>query len=65
MRRASGRVHVGYVDGGDWLGFAALDVAGRTGFSARVASGGPGGSYRYIIPRDADRYYGVTARVNF
>ena len=28
-------------------------------------SGGPGGSYRYIIPREADRYYGVTARVNF
>ncbi|MEH3035586.1 MAG: TonB-dependent receptor [Sphingomonas adhaesiva] len=34
-------------------------------FAAAITSGGPGGSYRYIIPRDADRYYGVTARVNF
>ncbi len=34
-------------------------------FAAAITSGGPGGSYRYLIPRDADRYYGVTARVNF
>ncbi|PCG15320.1 MULTISPECIES: TonB-dependent receptor [Sphingomonas] len=34
-------------------------------FAAAITSGGPGGSYRYIIPREADRYYGVTARVNF
>jgi iron complex outermembrane recepter protein len=34
-------------------------------FAAAIVSGGPGGSYRYQIPRDADRYYGVTARVNF
>jgi len=34
-------------------------------FAASIVSGGPAGSYRYIIPRDADRYYGVTARVNF
>ena len=36
-----------------------------TSFAAAITSGGPGGSYRYIIPREADRYYGVTARVNF
>ncbi len=34
-------------------------------FAAAIANGGPGGAYRYQIPRDADRYYGVTGRVNF
>jgi len=36
-----------------------------TSFASAITSGGPGGSYRYLIPREADRYYGVTARVNF
>jgi iron complex outermembrane receptor protein len=36
-----------------------------TSFASSIISGGPGGSYRYIIPREADRYYGVTGRVNF
>lgn len=34
-------------------------------FAAAITNGGPGGSYRYQIPRDADRYYGVTGRVTF
>ena len=34
-------------------------------FAAQIQSGGPGGSYRYIIPRDADRYYGVIGSVKF
>ncbi len=34
-------------------------------FAAAISNGGPGGSYRYQIPRDADRYFGVTAKVNF
>jgi iron complex outermembrane receptor protein len=34
-------------------------------FAAAIINGGPGGSYRYQIPRDADRYYGVTGRINF
>ncbi|WP_375287436.1 TonB-dependent receptor [Sphingomonas sp.] len=34
-------------------------------FAAAITSGGPGGSFRYIIPREADRYYGITGRVNF
>jgi iron complex outermembrane receptor protein len=34
-------------------------------FAAAITSGGPGGSYRYIIPREADRYYGVTGRIGF
>ncbi|ONF95367.1 TonB-dependent receptor [Sphingomonas jeddahensis] len=34
-------------------------------FAAAIQNGGPAGSYRYQIPRDADRYYGVTGRINF
>jgi iron complex outermembrane recepter protein len=34
-------------------------------FASSIISGGPGGSFRYIIPREADRYFGVTASVNF
>ncbi len=34
-------------------------------FAAGISTGGPQGSYRYQIPRDADRYFGITARVNF
>ncbi|MCC2975173.1 TonB-dependent receptor [Sphingomonas sp. PL-96] len=34
-------------------------------FAASITSGGPGGSYRYIIPREADRYFGVNGRFNF
>lgn len=36
-----------------------------TSFAAAIVSGGPGGSFRYIIPREADRYFGVTGRINF
>jgi type 1 glutamine amidotransferase len=41
---AHGGVRVGYIENGDWLGFAAVSVDGRTRFTARVASGGPGGT---------------------
>jgi iron complex outermembrane recepter protein len=34
-------------------------------FASSIISGGPGGAFRYIIPREADRYVGVTFRVNF
>jgi iron complex outermembrane recepter protein len=34
-------------------------------FASSIVSGGPGGSFRYIIPREADRYFGITARINF
>ena len=34
-------------------------------FAASITSGGPGGSYRYLIPREADRFFGVTARIGF
>ena len=34
-------------------------------FAAAIANGGPSGSYRYQIPRDADRYFGIIGKVNF
>ncbi len=34
-------------------------------FAAQITNGGPGGALRYIIPREADRYFGITARVGF
>jgi iron complex outermembrane receptor protein len=34
-------------------------------FPAQITNGGPGGSLRYLIPREADRYYGLTGRFNF
>jgi iron complex outermembrane receptor protein len=34
-------------------------------FAAAITNGGPGGSFRYQIPREADRYFGATFRVNF
>ena len=38
---------------------------GDQSFAAAIANGGPGGAYRYQIPRDADRYYGISGRINF
>ena len=34
-------------------------------YAAAIINGGPGGSYRYQIPRDADRYWGVSGRISF
>lgn len=34
-------------------------------YAAAIINGGVSGSYRYQIPRDADRYWGVTAKINF
>ena len=34
-------------------------------FAAAITNGGPGGSFRYLIPREADRYFGVTGVVKF
>ena len=41
---AHGGTRVGYIENGDWLGFSAVAVTGPTTFTARVASGGPGGT---------------------
>jgi iron complex outermembrane receptor protein len=34
-------------------------------YPAAIVNGGVSGAYRYQIPRDADRYWGITGRVNF
>ncbi len=34
-------------------------------FAASIVTGGPGGSLRYIIPRESGRYFGLTGRINF
>jgi iron complex outermembrane receptor protein len=34
-------------------------------YASTIGTGGPGGSYIYQIPRDSDRYWGVTLRTSF
>jgi iron complex outermembrane receptor protein len=34
-------------------------------YATLITSGGPGGSYRYLLPRDVDRYFGANLRFNF
>lgn len=34
-------------------------------FAAAIANGGPGGAYRYQIPREADRYFSATLHIGF
>lgn len=46
------------------LTFQVRNIADQS-FAALITNGGPGGAYRYQIPRDADRYFGITARANF
>ena len=58
-------------DNGFRIAFLAKNVF-NTSFAASIVDGGPlsagntgSSSYRYIIPREADRYFGITAKVNF
>ena len=46
------------------LTFVARNLFDQS-YAATIAGGGPSGSYRYQIPRDADRYFGVVAKINF
>lgn len=53
------------------LSFLAKNIF-DTQFAASIVDGGPlsagntgSSSYRYIIPREADRYFGINLRVNF
>ncbi|WP_034160106.1 TonB-dependent receptor [Sphingomonas sp. ERG5] len=34
-------------------------------YASLITTGGPGGSYRYLLPRDVDRYFGVAVRFNY
>ena len=38
---------------------------GDNSFTSLITPGGPGGSLRYLIPREADRYFGLIAKINF
>ena len=58
-------------DDGFRVSFLAKNVF-DTSFAAAISDGGPlsagntgSSSYRYIIPREADRYFGINARINF
>lgn len=59
-------IQAGLVDPDDrWkLSFLVRNLFDES-FAAAIQTGGPGGSYRYQIPREADRYYGVSLRFNF
>ncbi len=53
------------------ISFLAKNVL-DTSFAASIVDGGPlsvgntgSSSYRFIIPREADRYFGINAKVNF
>ncbi|MFC4017745.1 ThuA domain-containing protein [Micromonospora sp. GCM10011542] len=41
---ASGGRTLGYINNGDWVGYAQVSTVGRTGFSARISSAGAGGT---------------------
>ena len=58
--------NVGLVDPNDkWkLTFVVRNLFDKA-YPAAIVNGGVGGSYRYQIPRDADRYWGVTGRFSF
>ncbi len=46
------------------LTFQARNVLNQS-FAATISTGGPQGAYRYQIPRDADRYFGITASAKY
>jgi hypothetical protein len=41
---ASGGQTLGYIDNGDWAGYSSVSTSGLRSFSARISSGGPGGT---------------------
>ncbi len=57
---------VALVDPADkWKIIAQVRNVFDKSYAAAIVNGGVSGSYRYQIPRDADRYWGVTARYSF
>ncbi|MFF5497558.1 carbohydrate-binding protein [Streptomyces aquilus] len=44
---ASGGLTLGYIDNGDWAGYASVTTAGATSVSARVSSAGAGGTLQF------------------
>jgi iron complex outermembrane receptor protein len=59
-------VQVGFGDSEDkWRVMFQVRNLFDKSYVAHKESGGPGGSIRFQIPRDADRYWGVSGRINF
>ncbi|MDX2145502.1 MAG: TonB-dependent receptor [Rhodospirillaceae bacterium] len=46
------------------LSFIVKNITDQS-FASLITPGGPGGALRYLIPREADRFYGVNVRMNF
>ena len=46
------------------LSFVARNLFDQS-YAATIIGGGPAGAFRYQIARDADRYFGIVAKVNF
>lgn len=46
------------------VGFVVKNLFDKP-YPSTIGTGGPGGTLLYQIPRDADRYFGITARINF
>ncbi len=46
------------------LTFVARNLLNQS-YPATIIGGGPAGSYRYQIPRDADRYFGVIGKISY
>jgi iron complex outermembrane receptor protein len=50
---------------GRWrLNFIVRNLTDQS-YATLITPGGPGGSFRYLLPRDVDRYFGIDLRVNF
>jgi iron complex outermembrane receptor protein len=59
-------ISLGLVDKNDkWRITGQIKNLFDESFAAAITTGGPGGTLRYIIPREADRYFGITAHYNF
>jgi iron complex outermembrane recepter protein len=46
------------------LTFVARNLFDKS-FASTIIGGGPSGAYRYQLSRDADRYFGIVAKINF
>lgn len=55
---------IGFADKADKyrLTFVGKNL-GDVSYASLITTGGPGGSLRYLIPREADRYFGATLRI--
>ncbi|GIJ49295.1 hypothetical protein Val02_61810 [Virgisporangium aliadipatigenens] len=55
---------LGFIEPGDWAGYANVNVGGATGFRARVVSGGPGGQIQVRTGSPTGPIHGTVAVPN-